>query len=83
MTYTPYVANLGFDPDARAEEVAPIYCSGDLARHRGADAPARRHLPAGQRPAADCATPTEFAEGPELHKVFENAALRIWQLNGT
>ena len=32
---------------------------------------------------SDCATPTEFAEGARLHKVFENAALRIWQLNGS
>jgi hypothetical protein len=27
-----------------------------------------------------CDTPTEFHEGKRLHKVYENPALRIWQL---
>ena len=83
ITYTPYIANLGFDPDQRAEEVRTIYCTGDMRdtaammRQLGAT-----YLLDSGRP-CDCATPTEFAEGPELHKVFENAALRIWQLNGS
>jgi hypothetical protein len=83
ITYTPYIANLGFDPDQRAREVNEIYCTGDmrdtarLMRRLGAT-----YLLDSGRP-QDCATPTEFADGPELHKVFENAALRIWQLNGS
>jgi Uncharacterized membrane protein (DUF2298) len=83
ITYTPYIANLGFDPEQRAEEVRTIYCTGDMRdtasmmRQLGAT-----YLLDSGRP-SDCATPTEFAEGPELHRVFENAALRIWQLNGS
>jgi len=83
ITYTPYIANLGFDPDRRAEEVRTIYCTGDM---RDTAAMMRQlnatYLLDSGRP-SDCATPTEFAEGPELHKVFENASLRIWQLNGS
>jgi hypothetical protein len=83
ITYTPYIANLGFDPQIRAEQVNAIYCTGDIrdtaAVMRQLDA---TYLLDIGRP-SDCATPTQFAEGPELHKVFENAALRIWQLNGS
>ena len=83
ITYTPYIANLGFNPDQRAEEVRTIYCTGDM---RDTAATMRQlgatYLLDSGRP-SDCTTPTEFAEGPELHKVFENAALRIWQLNGS
>jgi hypothetical protein len=83
LTYTPYIANLGFDPDLRAQQVNQIYCTGDMRdtaavmRQLGAT-----YLLDSGRP-SDCVTPTEFAEGPELHKVYENPALRIWQLNGS
>jgi len=63
--------------------VRTIYCTGDM---RDTAAMMRQlnatYLLDSGRP-SDCATPTEFAEGPELHKVFENASLRIWQLNGS
>jgi hypothetical protein len=81
ITYTPYIANLGFDPQQRAEQMNTIYCTGDMQdtaavmRQLGAT-----YLLDSGRP-SDCATPTEFAEGPQLHKVFENPSLRIWQLN--
>ena len=83
ITYTPYIANLGFDPQLRDEQVRSIYCTGNLAD----TVRVMRELGAGYlldlgRP-SDCATPTEFVEGAELHKVFENAGLRIWQLNGS
>jgi hypothetical protein len=80
LTYTPYIANLGFDPDERQAQVREIYCAGDIARtvalmrQLGAT-----YLEDGGRP-DNCATPTEFVEGPDLHKVYENDALRIWAL---
>jgi hypothetical protein len=80
LTYTPYVANLGFDPSERAEQLREIYCAGDLdrtvavMRQLGAT-----YLLDSGRP-GDCATPTEFVEGRDLHKVYENDALRIWQV---
>jgi hypothetical protein len=80
ITYAPYVANLGFDPDQRVEQVRQIYCGGDI----GQTVTVMRQLGASYlidagRP-DKCDPPTEFSEGPELHKVFENPAMRIWQL---
>jgi hypothetical protein len=80
ITYPPYVANLGFHPDQRVEQVRQIYCSGDLAttarlmRQLGATYLIDQGRPDG------CDTPTEFREGARLHKVYENPALRIWQV---
>jgi hypothetical protein len=80
LTYPPYVANLGFDPDVRVEQVRQIYCSGDMdttvavMRQLGAT-----YLLDQGRP-DQCKTPTEFRDGPLLHKVYENPALRIWQV---
>jgi hypothetical protein len=80
ITYPPYVANLGFDPDQRVEQVRRIYCSGDL----GTTARVMRQLGAtyliDQGRPDRCDTPTEFREGRQLHEVYENPALRIWQL---
>jgi hypothetical protein len=80
ITYEPYVANLGFDPSERAAQVRQIYCAGSLEQ----TAAVMRQLGASYlldagRP-GDCTTPTEFVEGPILHRVYENPALRIWQL---
>ncbi|HYN64904.1 MAG TPA: hypothetical protein VES36_09915, partial [Candidatus Limnocylindrales bacterium] len=80
LTYPPYVANLGFDPREREEQVREIYCVGNVnrtvavMRQLGAT-----YLLDSGRP-GECATPTEFIEGPDLHKVYENDALRIWQV---
>jgi hypothetical protein len=80
LTYAPYIANLGFDPQERDAQVREIYCAGDigrtvaLMRQLGAT-----YLLDGGRP-GECGTPTEFVEGPDLHKVYENSSLRIWQL---
>ena len=82
LTYTPYIANLGFDPHEREEQVRQMFCAGDLGRtvelmrQLGAT-----YLVESGRPER-CEAPTEFVEGPLLHRVFENDALRIWQLVG-
>ena len=80
ITYPPYVANLGFDPDERVRQVHQIYCSGSMRttvavmRQLGATYLIDQGRPDG------CDTPTEFREGRQLHEVYENSALRIWQL---
>ena len=80
LTYTPYIANLGFDPHEREAQVRQMYCAGDL----GLTVTLMRQLGASylidQGRPQDCEVPTEFVEGPLLHRVFENDALRIWQL---
>jgi hypothetical protein len=80
LTYTPYVANLGFDPNERAAQVREMYCAGDISRtvelmrQLGAS-----YLIDGGRP-DQCDLPTEFTEGPDLHEVYQNDSLRIWEL---
>jgi hypothetical protein len=80
LTFPPYVANLGFAPQEREAQVREIYCAGDLSR----TVAVMRQLGAtylldSGRP-GECEFPTEFVDGPELEKVFENAALRIWRV---
>ncbi len=80
LTYTPYVANLGYDPDVRAEQVTRIYCDGDprlsvdLMRQDGAEYLLADGLPGG------CTTPTDFAGAPGLTLVYDADGIRIWHL---
>ncbi|HEX9635066.1 MAG TPA: hypothetical protein VGB34_06220 [Candidatus Limnocylindria bacterium] len=80
LTYAPYVANLGFDPDLRVTQVFEIYCAGDVERSvelmRQLDA---EYLLETGRP-GDCTAPTDFATSPALTEVYANPALRIWRL---
>ena len=81
LTFTPYIANLGYSPDARAAVVDTIYCSGDprvaarLTRSLGA----AYLLDTG--PPRQC-TETVFDGSPDWALVFDGSGIRIWQLNG-
>jgi hypothetical protein len=80
MTFPPYVANLGFDPDQRVAEVHRIYCDGDpvaavaVMRQVGAGYLLEDGLPGA------CGTPTDFAAAPGLASVYEEDGIRIWRL---
>jgi hypothetical protein len=80
LTFTPYVANLGFDPDERARQTYLIYCSADAAvavdlmRELSAD-----YLLDARRP-GECFTPTDFGSTPELVRVYDRDGVRIWKL---
>jgi hypothetical protein len=80
LTYTPYVANLGYDPEPRQVQVHAIYCAGDAARSvellRELDA---THVLDGGRP-GDCLTPTDFGQASALELIYQNEAVRIWRL---
>jgi len=79
-TYGPYVANLGYDPDVRAQQVHDIYCANDdqvttsLMTELGAS-----YLLDIGRPDL-CDTPTDFTTVPELQQVYENPGVRIYRL---
>lgn len=81
LTFTPYVANLGFSPDERAEQVNEIYCAGDPSR----SVELMRQLGAGYlidaRLPGDCTYPTDFTTTDELTLVYDSGGIRIWQLN--
>jgi hypothetical protein len=82
MTFAPYVANLGYDPDQRVEQIRQIYCGGDaeasarLMRELGAT-----YLVDEFRP-SPCDAPVGFAESPAFALAYQNPSLRVWQLAG-
>ena len=80
LTFKPYVANLGYDPDPRELQVFDIYCGGSTARA----ASLMRTLGAeyvvdATRP-MNCLSPTDFASDPEFEVAFETDGLRVWRL---
>lgn len=79
-SFGPYIANLGYSPDARVQQVATIYCGGDAA----ASVQLMRQLGAtyvvdGGRP-SPCDRPTDFAGSQSFVLVYRNPALRIFRL---
>lgn len=81
-TFGPYVANLGFDPSERIDDVSRIYCNGDaghsadLMRQLGAT-----HVIEWGRP-PDCPAPVDFGTSNEFMLVYEGRP-RIWALSDT
>jgi hypothetical protein len=80
-TFGPYVANLGYRPDERIDNVMTIYCGGDaelsarLMRQYGAT-----YLIDGRRP-QPCVDPVDFGTSSDFALVYE-AGPRIWRLGG-
>jgi hypothetical protein len=81
LTYTPYIANLGYDPDVRAQQVRDIYCTGDPAdtTRLMAELGASYLLETG-RPEG-CQAPTDFATAATLELVYDRNGVRIWRLS--
>ena len=78
--FGPYVANLGFDPTARAAQVEAIRCGGDA----GVAAELMRQLGATYVIAStstDCARPVEFAASPLFEEVFADGGVVIFHLS--
>jgi hypothetical protein len=80
LTFTPYVANLGYDPDQRAEIVRQIYCSGDAAYAADLMRMVRADFVLQVRLPADCRAPTDFGASGELNLVYDTDGIRIWRL---
>jgi hypothetical protein len=78
-TFGPYVANLGYQPDERINDVATIYCGGDADRSaelmRRYDA---THLVDGGRP-QPCDAPVDFGASDQFALVYDDGPL-IWAL---
>jgi hypothetical protein len=81
LTFTPYIANLGYPPDARSALVDRIYCDGtageaaDLARSLGAT----YLLDTG--PPRSC-QPTIFDGSPDWELAYDRSGVRIWRVTG-
>ena len=80
-TFGPYVANLGYRPDERINDVQTIFCGGDvelsarLMREYGAT-----HIVDGSRP-QPCVDPVDFSTSPEFELIYDAGPL-IWRLEG-
>ena len=78
-TFGPYVANLGYAPDDRIEDVRELYCGGDadraveLMRRYGAT-----YVIDGARP-QPCDEPVDFGSSPAFELVYDGGPL-IWHL---
>jgi len=83
LTYTVYIANLGYSPDRRAAQVDEIYCSGDAERaaELSQELGATYLLDTG--PPRACEPRTDFATGGRWTLAFENDRVRIWRLTPT
>jgi hypothetical protein len=81
LTFTPYIANLGYSPDERAAVVDEIYCSGDPVRA----AQLTRNLGAtyllDTGPPRAC-QPTIFEASPDWELVYDRSGVRIWRVAG-
>jgi hypothetical protein len=82
-TFGPYVANLGYDPDARARQIDAIYCGGDVTR----SAAVLRELSAtyvidAAHP-SPCGAPVDFSKSDAFTQVYANPSLVIYRLTDT
>ena len=81
LTFTPYIANLGYSPDERYALVDRIYCgrdpaeAADLTRSLGAT----YLLDTG--PPRQCA-PTTFDGSPDWELAYDAEGVRIWHVAG-
>jgi len=82
LTFTPYIANLGYSPDERSAVVDAIYCGGDPARA----ADLARSLGAtyllDTGPPRACQPTTVFDQSPDWELVYDRSGVRIWHVSG-
>ena len=81
LTYSVYIANLGYDPDPRAAQIDQIYCGNDpaLAARIARSLGASYLLETG--PPRDCSPRTEFAGSAQWTLVFSESGVRIFELS--
>lgn len=80
-TYGPYVANLGYSPDARSSIMQTVFCGGNVANSaRLLSALKATFLIDGGRP-APCDNPVDFSHAAEFVRVYTNPSLTIYRLS--
>jgi hypothetical protein len=79
-SFSPYIANLGYDPGPREATLREIYCGGDPGRSAVlAESLGARYVVDSSRP-MDCAAPVSFADHPAFGLAFEEGHIRVWQI---
>jgi hypothetical protein len=80
-TFEAYVANLGFDADAREADVTTAYCGGDTAARAVMAKYGAAYALSGY---ADCGDeiPTDFGGSPLFRTVYDSDGVAIWEVIG-
>jgi hypothetical protein len=81
LTFTPYIANLGYSPDKVHAEVDEIYCSGDPQRAAQLTRALGATYLLDTGPPRTC-QPTTFDGSPEWELVYDRSGVRIWHVLG-
>jgi hypothetical protein len=79
-SFGPYIANLGYDPGPREEQIAEIRCGGDPIRAAEvmADLGATYVFPAG---GPGCERPTDFGSSALFEEAYANGSVTIYRLS--
>jgi hypothetical protein len=81
LTFTPYIANLGYSPDKVHAEVEEIYCSGDAGRAAQLTRALGATYLLDTGPPTAC-QPTTFEGSPDWDLVYDRSGVRIWHVSG-
>ena len=80
LTYTVYIANLGYSPDRRAAMVDEIFCSADADRAADLSQELGATYLLDTGPPRACDPRTDFGTSARWTLAFENDLVRIWHL---
>jgi hypothetical protein len=82
LTFTPYIANLGYSPDERSAVVDSIYCGGDPARAADQTRSLGATYLLDTGPPRACQPTTVFDRSPDWELVYDRSGVRIWHVSG-
>jgi hypothetical protein len=81
LTFTPYIANLGYSPDERYALVDRIYCAGDAAEAADLTRSLGATYLLDTGPPRQC-VPTVFDGSPDWELAYDAGGVRIWHVAG-
>ena len=81
LTFTPYIANLGYSPDERYAIVDRIYCNGDPEESAALSHSLGASYLLDVGPPRQC-VPTVFDDSPDWELAYDADGVRIWHLTG-
>jgi Uncharacterized membrane protein (DUF2298) len=81
LTFTPYIANLGYSPDERYALVDRIYCSGDAAEAADLTRSLGATYLLDTGPPRQC-VPTVFDGSSDWELAYDAGGVRIWHVAG-
>ena len=81
-TFTPYIANLGYDPGLRTGQVNQIYCSGSATRSAEVLGQLHASYVMAEGLPSPCDAPVDFSSSHVFDRVYANRSLVIYRLAG-